>query len=367
MALRNMMQLQQPLHTEGNDELMIFGTGSVAQAVVVALASADIAASRVHIVSRNSARVRELSALGNSIAGAARTPSRFYAVNLRGDVVGEQLVETIGSVRPRALFILASRHRPRDAWGVRSAWTSFLEAAGFGVTFALHADLGLKIARAAVETCPSTLIINACYPDAVNVVLAGHVANVIMGVGNIMTIEASVRSGIDIAMDADLKLAGGYAGLQSDRSPARLWVNDEEVDVTRLHLAHRDVSPENQRSIIASSSLSVLRAITRTESVQIAMPGPMGMVGGYPVAIDRTGIRLRLPEGTSVDRLVAFNMESLKADGIASVDSTRVVFANEAAHALSLMPETRDIAEGYEVSDLEAAADALSELRNRLT
>jgi hypothetical protein len=64
-------------------------------------------------------------------------------------------------------------------------------------------------------------------------------------------------------------------------------------------------------------------------------PGPLGLVGGYPVRFGDGGIAADLPTGLSLEAAIEINRRCQTYDGIADVDARGTVhFTSEAAQIL---------------------------------
>jgi hypothetical protein len=97
-----------------------------------------------------------------------------------------------------------------------------------------------------------------------------------------------------------------------------------------------------------------------------SMPGPLGMPGGYPVALEDGRISLRLPPGVDVDMARAWNLESLAAEGIARIGTDGVEYTPGAAAALAATAGIGSFASGFRAGELDLAVQALLGARARL-
>jgi hypothetical protein len=60
-------------------------------------------------------------------------------------------------------------------------------------------------------------------------------------------------------------------------------------------------------------------------------PGPEGLVGGYPVHINKDGAKVFIPEGMTREKAIQINEEAQKWDGIEKIkEDGTVVFTDEA-------------------------------------
>lgn len=347
-------------------DILLFGSGSLSAAAVAALAVSDLPFRTVHVLARNERRVDELCAMGDAMSSLTRTKHKFQPGKFDYDSSLAPLSNMMRTVQPRAVLILAGRHLPRDNWKGPSGWSDFLERAGFGVTLPLQADVAVRVARAAGQACPEATLINACYPDVTNALMSMYCSNPILGVGNVMTVEASARSALFLGDELNVQLIGGYAGLQDDRVPIRIWVEGNPIDITKLQLVHRRSTPLDQRGIVAAGIVSVLSAMQGGSPNTFSMPGPLGLPGGYPIALTDGHLEFRMPSGIDMSEAVALNMVGLAADGIKRIDAGRVEFTEKTAGVLHSEPEMHCYAEGFQVEELHESAIALCKLRERM-
>lgn len=92
--------------------------------------------------------------------------------------------------------------------------------------------------------------------------------------------------------------------------------------------------------------------------------GPLGLPGGYPVAVRGRSLDLDLPAGLSRTDAIAYNRRFAKHDPVRLGDDGHVVYADQARHALA--EASPEVAKGFHVSDLDAAAAEMLALRDRL-
>jgi len=87
--------------------------------------------------------------------------------------------------------------------------------------------------------------------------------------------------------------------------------------------------------ITASASVEVLAALLAEESTFLHAPAPNGMVGGYPVRINRKGVSIDLPPDWDMEHAIGINASSLAWDGIAALETDgTIVFTDKTSVAL---------------------------------
>lgn len=230
-----------------------------------------------------------------------------------------------------------------------------LQRAGLGPWLALQLLLPLSLARA-IERCGwQGTLLNLSYPDAVNAVIARATAVTPAGAGNVSLLAAAVRQAVAErdGCDADaveVALSTHYAhvrwamgGGRQPRGHGLLRVLRDGTDVTGrfepFELLRRggDLIPWGEAShpLTAASVVRHVELLLGERAGSEHMPGPCGLVGGYPVRVGRDGVVVDPPPGTTVDALRVAQEETQQEDGIAAIagDGT-VVFTDEAAEQM---------------------------------
>jgi hypothetical protein len=124
----------------------------------------------------------------------------------------------------------------------------------------------------------------------------------------------------------------------------------------------RDVS---LNALNASSSARLLCAmVLGRDQTGIHVPGPGGLLGGYPVRLRGGAPELDLPNGVSYREAVDWNRARSVRDG-AVVDGDRVVFSPDAAERVRAVAP--DLSDGFTIGDWEDAAAAFVQLREKLS
>jgi hypothetical protein len=110
--------------------------------------------------------------------------------------------------------------------------------------------------------------------------------------------------------------------------------------------------------VTASSALVALHAVTGETERSIHLPGIGALVGGYPVRVGKSGIKIDLPDEWSLEEAIAVNEASLKWDGIDEVtDDGTIVFTVETQKALREL-----LGKNIETLSAETAQDQANDL-----
>lgn len=273
--------------------------------------------------------------------------------------------ETSTIARLQADFVVccASAQSPYENLAQPSAWTRLIEEAGFGVTLPLQTTVVARVARALAEVSPHTLLINGCFPDAVNPLLASLGLPVWCGIGNVATIAACLQEALDLPDQRALAVLGHHAHLSS-LDEVLVWRNGSPLsDVSELLRAARALPRRELNAIAGQAAARLLADLANGSDVATSLPGPLGLPGGYPVRIANGAIALNLPAGLSRTQAVEWNTEAGRRDGI-EVRDGQVSYTPKAIAALE--PHLPEIANGWPAYALEEVTDQFCALRKRL-
>lgn len=346
-------------------QVVVVGSGSFARSVCYGLATELRTPADVLVLARDPAKAAEVALVAGARAGVSGVPATFRSAAIVLDRPDERgrVDELLGAARPGVLIHCVSHHSP---WGAPSPWTSFVGAAGFGVTLPLQTAMVLDVAESLRRVAPECLLINACFPDAVNAVLRGWEMPVLCGAGNIATIAAAVRAALP---GKDLRLLAHHAHLHEPADPAdeaRLWSDGvERHDVRELLAPLRSASRAELNQVGGHAAARLVADLLAGPPAGLIthVPGPDGLPGGYPVEVTGTAVEPRLPDGLDLGDAVAWNQRMAAHDGVQVVDG-QVRFPPRTAEVLRThLPK---LADGYSVRDIRVACAELLELRDRL-
>ncbi|AYD00646.1 hypothetical protein [Neorhizobium sp. NCHU2750] len=290
----------------------------------------------------------------------------------------EETADAIDRLKPDIIFNAATL---QSWWAItklpRPAFDRLDRARG-GIWTPMHMVLVRRLMKA-VRACGSrAMVINASYPDVVNAALASEGLAPAVGIGNVANAVPGLRLAAAYLFDslpASISVrffAHHYLSYRmpssgvTDGAPYHLTIY---IDGQRVDTDARDeqalfelVAGQFRRtkglagqSVTASSATAVILAGARASGDVVHAPGPMGLVGGYPVRFSKDGLLVELPPGLTLDRAVAINREAQRYDGIEDVDDDGTV---------SFTPEVVEIAKtelGYECAAfLPAECEAMA-------
>ena len=340
--------------------LAVVGSGSLARSICHSLATGDTPI-RVSVLARNGPAVEEI--VRGCRARASADPGRVW---FTGEVLHDP-EEALGRLRPDVLVCAASAQSPYERVSNPSPWTQLVERGGFGVTLPFQAAIVSRLAAAIPVASPDTLLVNGCFPDAVNPLLTALGLRVHCGIGNVATLAVGLQTALDLPNQHELAVLGHHTQLSAP-SPGvedvRAWLGGVPVADTGALLARARALP--RRELNAMSGYAAARLLTELlagKEIRTSLPGPLGLPGGYPVRLAGSSIALNLPPGVDRAEAIAWNTRAGLRDGVDIVGG-RVWYAPRTATELErYLPE---IAQGWPVAALDEVRVELEAVRRRL-
>jgi len=224
---------------------------------------------------------------------------------------------------------------------------------GLGPWIPMHLLLVYKLMQAVKKSGVNSLVINSSFPDNVNAVLGkiGLAPNV--GIGNIDLIVAPWRKVVSEILNVPLRrvrvyiFGHHYSSYNLGRTgtglsaPYYLKIMVEDKDVTenfKIKELAKEIPLRAKRTpgsqinwIVAASAVKIILGILNNTNELSHAPGPEGLVGGYPVHLNKDGAKVFLPEGITREKAIQINEEAQKWDGIEKIkEDGTVVFMDEA-------------------------------------
>lgn len=347
------------------ETLMIIGSGALARSVCCGLATVGGPGLRLVVVGRDRARTDETAYLARAVAAAAGRPvtvEPWYAP----DSGVEQFAEAVAHHRPAGVAVCASLQSPWERNAAPSAWTSLLAEGGFGLSLPLQSALALRAARALRTTGSDAWMVNGCFPDAVNPLLAALGLTPLCGIGNISTIAESLRAsfGPDERDSVRVLAHHLHLGTVAEELEAVAFLEDERLsDVTERLAGQRTCARTRLSHVAGAAAGRLLHALVTGAEIRAHVPGPLGLAGGYPVLVRHGAVRLDLPAGVSQEQAAQWNALWAVHDGV-SVDGEQVRFPEQAASALGSRLANR--AEGFPVTAIDEVIGEFGDLREKL-
>ena len=353
-------------------DVLVAGTGLFAEKIVFALAMTAARPITVAVGGRNRERMDWLCLSGNSRAALFGRPVRVISLTVRWDSAAT-IAETLAICRPAVVAQTATVQSPRNLDRPSSPWRRLISrAGGFGATVALQALLLSRMARALEMAGVEAALLNACYPDAVNAMLAARGETVLCGLGNVAAAAAMIAAALGrTEPGAVMVLAHHQSPSIWRRPPAerhgtapRVWVDGRELDRVFERLETLRSPRDSRQSIAGTSAAPLIAALLGHGDTVGHAAGPLGLPGGYPVAVRDRELTLDLPADLGREEAVAYNRGFAEHDPARLLDDGRVVYADEARRVLA--EASPELARGFHMTDLDAAAAEMLALRDRL-
>jgi len=335
-------------------KIMILGAGDIGRRVFDGLANST-AARHIELVGRDEETIAcaaNLTRFASLQRGYHSTIT--YAVTDLTDTA--RTAERIAIFDPDVIFLAASL----QSWWVITMLPSHaferLYAANYGPWLPMHLVPVLHAMRAVRLAGSKAIVVNAAYPDAVHPALNAIGLSPHIGIGNVANNVPGIRIAAADTLgkppaDIEVRLVAhhyvshrlsrkGNAG-QASLNLAILCrgkdvTDDVDVDalLASLPTRYRRTGGLRGQAMTAASALSVLEPIADQRRAVVHAPGPLGMVGGYPVMLDSQGIHLALPGGMSAQDALKTNISGQVQDGIAEIGQDGTVVFEEASMAV---------------------------------
>lgn len=337
--------------TMAQTDLLVVGSGSLARALCLGFATVAPAGTVVGVLARDEQAAAQLAYLGGVRAVLAGRPMRFGSGG--GDLTDPDLLDEAVAAA-RVVVQCASLHSP---WQAAPSMRALVAEGGFGVTLPLQARLTIETARAVQRTGSDALMVNACYPDAVNPLLDRLGLPVFCGVGNVATLAAGLRTQLGGA--GHLTMLAHHDHLHEPASTgdeALAWLDGVAVaEVGKLLAPQRRTDRRLLNQITGFAAAQLLSDLLGGRETATNLPGPLGRPGGYPVRVAGRTLTLDLPSGLDEATAVAWNERAAAREGI-EIGADRVTFTGRAAHAMAAY----GLGGGFAVEDAVAVADRLT-------
>lgn len=304
-------------------DILILGTGSLAQELVGVLSMTTYCHFEICIAGRDEEKASMLALIGNSRARMAGSKTVFSASVVKWTDVG--LASLLGKQAPKIVVHLSSLQSPWQL-SVKSEWSSLVKKFGFGITAPLQMHLLMKLARVVKKEFPETVILNGCYPDVCNALLAMTGFEVLSGVGNVAILEAVLRQCYQLNGDDSINIIGHHfhVGQLISRRVSdplaypQVLINGKKVDRLPEKLSRvRLPSDASLNSITALTMVPLLHCLATNKEGNFNLPGPLGLPGGYPVLIRGGRAELSLPDGWTFQKALHRNIALSSREGIA--------------------------------------------------
>ena len=320
-----------------------------------------------------------IAMLGSAIEGHTKQFEHRQA-----DLADEQAVaRLLAEVRPDAIVHSATVQSPRVIGGaaIDPGRRAEIRAATFGMWLPWHLWPAAQLTRAIELAGIDTHVVNAAFPDVVNVAIWKHFGHGPMaGAGNLEVCAARVLRYVMAttgrpAAEIDVSLVGSHALLTRGTVVPhhfRLTVNGvdvtEQVDLAAALESWPEVIDWHRIdvfSLYAASAVKNAIALSGSEPLETHVTAPVGLPGGYPAVIGSGRVELRLPPGLDEAQAVAINDRAARFDGVDRIEADGTVVYTADVRAAMENLGYRCEAVGFD--DLRERCGELQRLYRRLT
>lgn len=353
-------------------DILVFGAGSLARVFCFTMAAAAKGALRIHVLARSKNSVDELVRIANARAATLSAKVEFSGDTIDWTRAGEA-GEKLDQIAPRLILQTASLQSPWALVGDDSAWNRMVREGGFGVTLPLQAMLLTRVAREIKRTGARTLLVNACYPDAVNPIVHHLGLPITCGIGNVGILNAICRGNDRTSAPNDWRIIAHHWHLsrlrRDDRESSHMpwvWKNGTRVnDAAPLFSGLSGIRGQALNNVTGCQAVEVVQALLSPASRVIHVPGPNGLPGGYPVAAANGEVTLNLPDGISAEDAIDFNGQCAANEGTTVIDNNGFIAFGEKARA-ALAAHAPSLANGFAIRELDDVVAQFMDLRARL-
>jgi len=352
-------------------DILVLGTGSFAARIVFDLAATAAEPVTIGIASRNAERLSWLRIAGNARASIFGAPARVesHAIDL---LDRDALAALIAATRP-AVLVQAASSQPSSVIATEGdAWSRLVAEGGLSATAVFQAQLSMRVAQTVRNARLSCQLVNCCFPDVVNSLIAAAGLPVTCGVGNIAILSNAFAGELRLQDSRRLKMLAHYQCVTPFRRKAegrsgpaaRVWIDGKEVADVFKSFASVKITPEPAIEISGASGVPMMLAMAQGRDWSGHVPGPLGLPGGYPAAWRGGKFDLDLPEAITRAEAVAWNAQFEEANGMV-VDGEGQVRYTGVLHD-RLRDASPELAKGFHVRDIEAVYGEMAKLRTRL-
>ncbi len=335
--------------------VMIMGLGELGGLLAELLARSPVFRGRIVGVDLDADH--GLRKMNSVIQGALRWGHVPDAAFRRGDLSHvDATAELIAEERPDLIVNAATL----ASWWLRDLLPDDVKArlhavgAGSGIWAPGHAALACRLMQAVQRSGVQAVVINSAYPDGTNPALARAGLAPLAGIGNGDLLVAPVRhlaaqelgvsaARVEVRVVAhhfhayNVLMHGNSRGLDFilrvglDGAEATGALDVERL-LARIPDAARIPGAAGATWVVAASAMAAITAWLTGSGEVVHVPGPFGMVGGYPVTLWPEPA-LALPPGVSREEAVAVNVAGQKAEGIEAFEEDGTMVLTDVARA----------------------------------
>lgn len=349
--------------------ILLFGTGQFAARILFDIAATARHPVQVVVAGRSAPRLAWLKTAGHARAAMFERPVRIATTT--ADIgSAEAAAEVIAAARPSVVVQAASEQAGAVISAKGNAWAKLVAEGGLSTTAVFQALLSSRVARGLRQSGVAAQLINCCFADVVNGIIAAQGLPVASGIGNVAILSNAFAGHLGPGA-GKLQVLAHYQTIGAFRMPPasrsgpmpRVWIDGEEIADVKDRFAEIQLTPEPVIDISGASGAPMMVAMASGTRWTGHVPGPAGLAGGYPVHFDGSALALDLPAGLSLDAAIAWNAQFEARNGLV-VEGTRARYTGILQDRLRVL--SADLAAGFDVAELETVYLAMRGLRSRL-
>jgi hypothetical protein len=351
-------------------DVLMFGTGQFAARILLDIAATAKSPVHVALAGRRPERLAWLRTAGHARAAMFASPVRI-ATTTADIATAERTGEVIARTRPKVIVQVASAQSASVITMQGNAWARLVAEGGLSATTVFQALLSSRVAKGLALSGHSAHLVNCCYADVANALIAAEKLPVTCGIGNVAILANAFAGELGpgarpVRVLAHYQTIGIFRRLPTDRhGPApRVWLGDEEVRDVRATFRAVQLTPEPVIDISGASGVPMMLAMAAGEDWQGHAPGPIGLTGGYPVRLVGGRLDLDLPAGLGREEAIGWNTALEEASGLL-VDAEGRARYTGLLHDL-IRAHSPELAEGFAAADLETVYTEMVGFRSRL-
>ncbi|WP_116964460.1 hypothetical protein [Fastidiosibacter lacustris] len=323
-------------------KLLIIGNGVLASMVTKMLSWTLLEPKQVEIIigTRNSLRGKQLVNLASLSSLNLNNHITIRHVNIDLDNV-EETSCTLKELNPDIIFNTATM---QSYWVISSLPEPIYKAlslAGIGPWIPMHLAPVYKLMKAYKQSGIKGIVINSAFPDAINPALKTLGLSPDIGIGNVANIVPAIQSAIALKHEINVHevhvkmvchhaVSNAIPSQGQSKAPYILEARDRNGEDLLVGISHDDIfnlvkteltRPRGKDGmwITASSAARLIQAFTNKEFTSVHAPGPMGLIGGYPLQIKAGQYQFDLPEDVTLEQAIQINKLGQQFDGIQEI------------------------------------------------
>lgn len=352
-------------------DILIVGTGAFAARILFDLAATAPVPTRIAVAGRNVQRLGWLRAAARARAHMYGRPVAITTVEAAASEP-PALAEMLLKARPAVVVQAASLQSGSVIAAQGNAWSKLVATGGLSASAVFQAILSSRVARACAQAAPDAHVVNTCFPDVANSIIKAMGLPVTCGIGNIQILAHAFGGHLPASGSADMKVLAHYQNLAAWRrqpgeragANARVWLDGAELADVYRAFADIQLTPEPVIDISGAAAAPLLQALAHGHPWRGHAPGPDGLPGGYPVAVDGGKMKLDLPADLTRDAAVAWNSAHEQASGLIVNGDGFARYTGRLHDELAAVSPA--LAAGFHVRDLESVFLDMLQLRDRL-